>query len=341
MAATVLRVDPHHPEPEYIRIAALLLKQGGLVAFPTETVYGLGALALDEEKALRIFTAKGRPGTNPLIVHVLDVAMARQVCAEWPGAAEILAQALWPGPLTMILPKSKQVPAAVTAGRDSVAVRSPSHPVARALLAAVQAPIAAPSANLYTEISATRAEHIHKGLSARIDLILDSGPCEIGVESTVLDLTSPVPTLLRPGAISQARIAEILQTHVAVLSQYAEADVPQIAPGQQRRHYSPKSAKTALIQAGDVGEMNDRIVRVLRLSGRVGVMSRTIPLAARPGLIVHTMPETPEAYAAALYTALHALEDAGCAYILIEQVPSNSEWAAVQDRLSRAAEIDV
>src|SRR5919202_2722131 len=197
-----LPVDPEHPEPEPIARAAAVLKQGGLVAFPTETVYGLGANALDAAAVARIFAAKGRPAYNPLITHVADVAGARRLARHWPESAERLAAAFWPGPLTVVVPKRPEVPDAVTAGLDSVAVRVPAHPVALALLREAALPVAAPSANRSTQLSPTTARHVEQALGDRVDLILDGGPTRVGIESTVVDLTGDVPVLLRPGLLA-------------------------------------------------------------------------------------------------------------------------------------------
>ncbi len=334
MTAT-LTVDPRAPEEEYIRLAALTLTKGGLVAFPTETVYGLGALALHDEYVRKIFSAKGRPATNPLIVHVLDETMVRRVCREWPETAHRVASALWPGPLTLILPKQPVVPSSVSAGLDTVAVRSPAHPVARALLAACGEPIAAPSANLYTEISPTRAEHVRKGLTGRIDLILDGGPAGVGVESTVLDLSGPVPAVLRPGAILPSQL-EPLIGHVAVVDEHIGDDLARPSPGQSKRHYAPK-AQVALCPYGDHGLLQDRILRVKKLRGRVGVLVHSKVAIAQDGLVLRRLPHDPAEYGAHLYSALHELEDAGCAQILIEDVPPGEAWDAARDRLRRAA----
>ncbi|MCC6809449.1 MAG: threonylcarbamoyl-AMP synthase [Deltaproteobacteria bacterium] len=324
-----------HPEPELIRVAALILKKGGLVAFPTETVYGLGALALHEETVRKIFAAKGRPATNPLIVHVLDEAMAKTVCATWPEQARAIAEALWPGPLTLILPRRDIVPLVVTAGLAAVAVRSPAHPVARALLAEVAEPIAAPSANLYTEISPTRAEHVRKGLSGKIDLILDGGPAGVGVESTVLDLTGPVPTILRPGAIVPSQIERVIG-RIAVVSEHVRDEHARPSPGQSKKHYAPK-AQLAIVAMGDAGLMQDRILRVRKLRGRVGVLIHSNIAVGQDGLVLRRLPKDPKEYAAALYDALHDLEDAGCSHILVEAVPPGEAWDAARDRLKRAS----
>jgi L-threonylcarbamoyladenylate synthase len=330
-----LTVDPRAPEDELIRVAAMTLKKGGLVAFPTETVYGLGALALHEEIVKKIFAAKGRPPTNPLIVHVLDEPMAKSVCAEWPEQAHAIAEALWPGPLTIILPKKDVVPASVSAGLATVAVRCPAHPVARALLHALGEPLAAPSANLYTEISPTRAEHVRKGLSGKIDLILDGGPAGVGVESTVLDLSGPVPTVLRPGAILPSQIEKVIG-RVAVVSENVSDEHARPSPGQSKKHYAPKAA-LAIVPLGDSGTLQDRILRVRKLRGRVGVLIHSNIAVAQEGLVLRRLPRDPQEYAASLYDALHALEDAGCSHILVEALPPGEPWDAARDRLKRAS----
>jgi L-threonylcarbamoyladenylate synthase len=210
MSARILHVSPGTPEDAPLQQAADLLRAGRLVAFPTETVYGLGAHALDEEAVRKVFEAKGRPPANPLIVHVAGVAEARLLAAAWPAAADRLAERFWPGPLTLIVPRMSHIPDMVTAGLGTVALRSPAHPVARALLAAAGIPVAAPSANRFTRISPTTAAHVAKDLGERIDLILDGGPTGVGIESTVLDLSGEVPVLLRPGAVSRQAIEAVI-----------------------------------------------------------------------------------------------------------------------------------
>ncbi|MFP5503974.1 MAG: L-threonylcarbamoyladenylate synthase, partial [Candidatus Sericytochromatia bacterium] len=237
----ILTLSPAHPDPAVLAEAAALLRAGALVAFPTETVYGLGANALDPAAVAKIFEAKGRPATNPLIAHVADAAMARQVVASWPESAQKLADAFWPGPLTLVLPKRPEVPDAVTAGLGSVGVRVPAHPVALALIREAGVPVAAPSANPYMAVSPTRAEHVARGLGDKVAMILDGGPAEVGLESTVLDLTRPVPTVLRPGGLPIARLREVLG-EVDLLGHLApEGDVPLPSPGLARRHYAPRA----------------------------------------------------------------------------------------------------
>ncbi|MBU6365517.1 MAG: threonylcarbamoyl-AMP synthase, partial [Gemmatimonadetes bacterium] len=196
--------------PEAIRDAAAALRRGELVAFPTETVYGLGANALDPEAVARVYAAKGRPAWNPLIAHVADVAAARALARHWPPAAERLAAACWPGPLTLVLPKAAHVPDAVTAGRDAVGIRVPDHPVALALLHEAGVPVVAPSANRFTQVSPTTAGHVQEALGDRVAHILDGGPCQVGIESTVLDLTQDPPAILRPGMLDARQLAALL-----------------------------------------------------------------------------------------------------------------------------------
>ncbi|MCS6777324.1 MAG: L-threonylcarbamoyladenylate synthase, partial [Chloroherpetonaceae bacterium] len=212
MRTRVLPVNPVHPEPGAIAQGADCLRAGGLVAFPTETVYGLGASALDAAAVARIYAAKGRPAHNPVIVHVADVVQARSLVTEWPEQADLLAARFWPGPLTLVLPRNAQVPDIVAAGGPTVAIRWPAHPVAQALIRAAGVPVAAPSANRSMHISPTRAEHVLRGLTGKIDLVLDGGPTPGGIESTVLDVTAMPPRLLRPGLVTAGQIAQVVGT---------------------------------------------------------------------------------------------------------------------------------
>ena len=210
MQTEVVVVDAQAPQADRIARAAAVLRCGGLVAFPTETVYGLGALALDAGAVGRIFAAKGRPTNNPVIVHVADIAAAVEIAAAWPDAAELLARRFWPGPLTLVVPRGDAVPDIATAGGSTVAIRVPVHPVALALLRAVAAPVAAPSANRSSELSPTRAGHVLRGLDGRIDMVLDGGPTTGGIESTVLNVTTSPPRLLRPGLIGPAELEAVI-----------------------------------------------------------------------------------------------------------------------------------
>jgi L-threonylcarbamoyladenylate synthase len=329
----IVVVDPMAPDPIVLARAAELLRNGRLVAFPTETVYGLGAHALDATAVRRIYEAKGRPAYNPLIIHVADVAAVRSVTREWPERAERLAKLFWPGPLTIVLPKQGNVPAEVSAGLDTVAVRVPAHPVALALLREVRLPIAAPSANLSAGVSPTTAQHVEKGLGARVDMILDGGRTGVGIESTVVDLTRAPATLLRPGAITRHELSRILGETVRVASPSAGEEA-RPSPGMMERHYAP-NARVALVPLGD-REQSDRIANEAHARGeRVGVIDFGGLTTKYDEHIL--MPRDAAAYAQELYAALHYLDDAECTLIVVERVPEDSSWDGVRDRLSRAA----
>jgi L-threonylcarbamoyladenylate synthase len=323
--------------PSVISRAAQLLRAGELVAFPTETVYGLGAHALDERAVRRIFDAKGRPSHNPVIVHVAAPDDARQVVAAWPPTAERLAERFWPGPLTLVLPKRSSVPGIVTAGLDSVAVRVPAHPVALALLREAGIPVAAPSANRSTELSPTTALHVEKSLGDRVALIVDGGPTTVGIESTVVDLSDAIPVVLRAGAIA----AEDLATVVGAVARSA-AQLPGSAaarsPGMMDRHYAPRAALFLFDppDAQSVEQARRRAREESARGGRVALLVRTEGLPVDVHDVV-VMPQTADAYARRLYAVLHELDDAGCSLILVERVPPAGEWAAIADRLERGS----
>jgi L-threonylcarbamoyladenylate synthase len=324
-----LDVDPVAPSPEVIARAARLLRSGRLVAFPTETVYGLGANALDPSAVERIYAAKGRPDYNPLIVHVADTDAARNLVRAWPDHAEILANAFWPGPLTFVLPKRPIVPDAVTANLPAVAVRVPAHPVARALLVEAAIPIAAPSANRSMLLSPTTGAHVEKSLGDAVDLILDAGPSDVGIESTVIDLTMPEPVLLRPGTISLHEIEKLIGP-VGTAERVA-GSTPRASPGMLDRHYSPR-ARLMLAESRDVASVVDQQRRHVRSVGAI------VFRASLEGPNVIRLPAEPLGYAAEIYGALHSLDDAGCDVIVAERVPDAVEWLGVRDRLSRAAD---
>jgi len=304
--------------------AAALLRRSGLVAFPTETVYGLGALALEPLAVRGIYAAKGRPLTNPVIVHVLGEDEARPLVARWPMEARQLAARFWPGPLTLVLPRTAIVPDECTAGGETVAVRAPSHPAARALLQRVWAPLAAPSANRSEHVSPTSASHVLRDLNGRIDAVLDGGRCPVGIESTVVGLAGE-PRLLRSGAISRAEIEDL----IGPLAAGPLPSGPAQSPGQRKRHYAP----AALVRLAARPEL---AAVAGQLPGRVGVLLRgdaPAPAAAA----VARLPDDAQGYARELYASLRDLEDQDCASIVIEQVPAGPEWDAIRDRLARAA----
>lgn len=320
--------------------AAALLLAGRLVAFPTETVYGLGADALSPDAVARIFGAKGRPANNPVIVHVADVGAARALTTDWPDSADRLAAAFWPGPLTLVLPKSELVPEIVTAGGHTVAVRIPAHPVALALLRKAGVPIAAPSANRSMLLSPTTAEHVLASLAGRIDAVLDGGSTPGGIESTVISLAGERPRLLRPGLITPAQIEGIVGpiergpghpegTRGRGSGNAGAGALP--APGMLARHYSPRAPL-------EVSAEGEERVRILLAEGhRVGWLTRAAGVARRDRLVPTEMPEDPEGYASQLYAALHALDAAGVTRIVVDALPSTDDWLALSDRLRRAS----
>jgi L-threonylcarbamoyladenylate synthase len=321
-------IDRDLPNPEILARAADLLRAGRLVAFPTETVYGLGANALDASAVARIYEAKGRPSYNPIIDHVAGVAAVPEIAREWTERAGALAAAFWPGPMTLVLPRQPAVPDIVTAGLDSVAVRVPAHPVARALLDAAKIPIAAPSANRSTELSPTTGRHVEKSLGEAVDLILDAGPTSVGIESTVIDLTTDTPTILRPGTISAPEIERVVGP-VATASNIA-GEVARPSPGMMDRHYAPR-ARLIVASASDV----EAVVERERATGaRVGAL---VLSAGVTGRSIVQMPPEPLAYAARLYTTLHSLDDSDCQVIVVESVPDTPEWRGVRDRIERAS----
>ncbi|MDW8242070.1 MAG: L-threonylcarbamoyladenylate synthase [Thermogemmata sp.] len=315
--AHVWRVDPLQPDPRWLEAAAQLLRQGKLVVFPTETVYGLGANAWDETAVQRIFAVKGRPATNPLIVHIASREQVTEVVVDWPAVAARLAQRFWPGPLTLVLPKHARIPPVVTAGGPTVAVRCPAHPVAQALLQQAGVPVAAPSANRSTEISPTRAEHVLPSLGQLVDAIIDAGPCPGGVESTVVDLTVDPPRLLRPGLITVPMLEEVIgpigiETSVPALS------TPTRSPGLLPRHYAPRTP-----------------LRLVSLEQLAAEQQRLTAEGYRCGIL--QLPDDPQRAAALLYAQLHQLDAAGYDLLLAPWPPDTWDWHAIRDRLRRAA----
>lgn len=305
---------------ESIARAAEWLRRGELVAFPTETVYGLGANALAAEAVQKIYAAKGRPATSPLIVHVASIAMARELVSEWPEEAQRLAERFWPGPLTLVLPKAAVVPDALSAGLPTVGLRWPKHPVAEALIREAGIPLAAPSANRFTELSPTTAKHVQKSLGGVVAMVLDGGPCEVGIESTVLSLVGGARRLLRPGMVSRAELEAVVGP-VEVVEGSGEG--PQEAPGQHERHYAPKTRLLVVKGEGD-----------LPPKGRGLYLFRT---KASPQIPARRMPKDPEDYASLLYELLHELDQQGLQWIAVEAPPAGGQWDGIRDRLRRAS----
>jgi L-threonylcarbamoyladenylate synthase len=326
MSTVRVRVDRDRPDLDALADAIAILRGGGVVAIPTETVYGLAACALDADAVGRIFAAKGRPPTNPLIVHVQGAEDARAIVAAFPEEAEALAECFWPGPLTLVLSRGARVPSIVTAGLETVAVRAPRHGVPRALMGAV-GPLAAPSANRSNEISPTTADHVLTSLGGRIPMVLDAGPTDVGIESTVLSLVLDRPTILRPGAIGRRAIEDVVGPVDVAVSVHEEGARP--SPGTSPRHYAPR-AEVVLIPHGDQDGLED----ALSMSRRTGALLHTLDTTRAHHL--ERLPNAPEPYARALYAALHAL-DARCDRIVVECVLDDEAWAAIADRLSRAS----
>jgi len=338
----VLRVDSENPDEKIIAHAASMITRGELVAFPTETVYGLGADALDAEAVAKIFAAKGRPAWNPVIAHVADAEAARALCTHWPESAERLAEAFWPGPLSIVLPKRTIVPDIATAGHNAVAVRVPAHPVALALLRAAGRPIAAPSANRFTRVSPTTAAHVVESLGDRVSLVIDGGPCDVGIESTVVDLASPTPTVLRPGAITREQLEAVLQHQVAELvhrvRSHDESVEGQRAPGMADRHYSPR-ADVWLFDPSQREEIVAALASLQATDASSVVVALLLNDTMRVGATGHVvrMPNEPRGYARELYAALHAADARGATIVAVERPPDTAPWRAIRDRLARAA----
>ena len=331
MKTEVLTVDAANPDPEPIRRAAAVIRGGGLVAFPTETVYGLGANALDPAAVARIFGAKGRPATNPVIVHVADHDSLINVAAAWPETAAKLAARFWPGPLTLVVAKQPAVPDIVTAGGPTVAIRCPAHPVAQALIRASGVPIAAPSANRSTELSPTRVEHVLKGLDGRIEMVLDGGPCPGGLESTVVDVTGDRVKLLRHGLVSVPMLEAVVgPVEVMVAADEGAAR----SPGQMAKHYSPRTE----LRLVDRDALVDALLEARHAGRRVGsVMFHGTGFAPDIAKLHVSLPADPVFSAAMLYETLFQLDQAGLDLILVESPPDTADWAAIRDRLMRAA----
>lgn len=338
----VLEVDPERPDTAAIARAAACLRSGGLVAFPTETVYGLGVHALDPAAVRRLFAAKDRPFNDPLIVHVPSLVEARDLVTSVSSAAAVLAERFWPGPLTLVLPKSPTVPDEATAGLPSVAIRVPSHPVAQALLRASGIPIAAPSANLFSRPSPTRAAHVLADLEGRIDMVVDGGPTRVGVESTVVDLTDHLPRVLRPGGVPLEALEAVLGSRLASAGEPIDTRGAMPSPGLLERHYSPRVPLT-VYEGGSahvIADLTAAAAAAERAGSRVGLLLlEGDPVVTASGKVRRLGPATdPDAVAANLYAALRELESAGVDLILAHGITdTRGIGAALRDRLRRAA----
>ncbi len=348
MMAEILPTDT----PERFRIAveraAELLRAGQPVALPTETVYGLAANALDAEAVARLYRIKGRPARNPIIVHVVGPEMARRCVKEWPETAERLARAFWPGPLTLVLPRAGEIPDVVAAGGPTVGVRWPRHPFIQAVIRACGFPLAAPSANLASRLSPTTAEHVFAQLGRSIPLIVDGGPCAVGIESTVLDLTAHPARVLRPGMIHAQSLAAVVGEVQSADAASSPASGPLRSPGLLEKHYAP-AAPLLLVDWRDEAELHQRLAQLaghrpgpLRVHLLVHTHIPSDPTGQHgPGHVsierVAIMPRDAEAFARALYAELHRCDQAGAECIVVESPPAEPEWSGIADRLRRAA----
>ncbi len=347
----VLKVDAAQPDAAVIEEAAAALRGGQLVAFPTETVYGLGANALDPHAVARIFEAKGRPATDPLIVHIAHIGQLSRCASHIPPAARQLGLAFWPGPLTVILPKKPEIPDSVTARLPSVALRVPSHPVAHALMEMAGVPVAAPSANRFSRPSPTTAAHVLADLDGRVDLVLDAGPTDIGLESTIVDFTVDPPVMRRPGGLTLEQIRSVVPG-VTIATANGSAEVAQQAPGQLTRHYAPKAELT--LYDGPVQSVLQRVAadaRTLAATGhRVGILApeedlvALAPELAAPAAAgrVEVQPygsrSAPARAAHDLFAALRTLDATGVSHILATSPDADGLGLAIRDRLGRAAD---
>jgi len=321
---------------------AVVLRAGEVVALPTETVYGLAANALDVRAVARIYEIKGRPSHNPIIVHVAGLELAQRCVAGWPEAAERLARAFWPGPLTLVLPRSSQIPDIVTAGGPTVGVRWPSHPFIQAVIRECGFPLAAPSANPSNQISPTNAAHVNRALGGKIRLIVDGGQSQVGIESTVLDLTTNPARVLRPGIIhSESLRAALVGCEWRMADGgLAEDTGPLRSPGQLLKHYSPK-AGLKILSWRDAADLEAQITKLKFPAGKVQVIAHTVIPSAGGFGRVSVIPHDAEAFARAIYAELHECDSAGAEWIIVEALPDTNEWDAVADRLKRAATVRV
>ncbi len=317
-----------------VQRAAELLRAGEMVALPTETVYGLAANAWDAAAVAKIYEIKGRPAHNPIIVHVASVEMARRCVTNWPAAADRLAAAFWPGPLTLVLPRAQEIPENVTAGGVTVGVRWPSHPFIQAVIRECGFPLAAPSANLSNHISPTNAGHVRQHLGGKLRLIVDGGQAQVGIESTVLDLTAAPPRVLRPGMIHEESLAAVCGEVQG--PGFKTSDPALRSPGLLAKHYSPK-AQLVILPWQDDTDLRSHISRFTVQTSQTHIIAHTHIPSAAGFASVSVIPHDAEAFARALYAELHRCDAAGAELIVVEELPKTNEWRAIADRLRRAS----
>ena len=335
-----------------VKRTAKLLRAGEVVALPTETVYGLAANAFDEKAVAKIFQIKGRPANNPIIVHIASIEMAKQCVARWPASADKLARAFWPGPLTLVLPRAKEIPGMVTAGGKTVGVRWPSHPFIQAVIRECGFPLAAPSANLSSRVSPTNAGHVRQQLGDKISLIVDGGQSQVGIESTVLDLTVSPPQVLRPGMIHPESLAAVVKniqhpTPINPVSastrqsrcreQASNIQHPKLkSPGLLKKHYAPR-AKLFVLSWRDDANLNSQLSTLNSQLLDCHVIAHTHIPSGENFSRVSVIPHDAEAFARAIYAELHRCDEAGAELIVIEAPPESPEWAGIANRLRRAS----
>jgi L-threonylcarbamoyladenylate synthase len=330
-------LSTHTPElfKKAIRRAVEFLQAGEVVALPTETVYGLAANAFDEKAVAKIFQIKERPANNPIIVHVASIEMAKRCVTSWPTNAEKLAKAFWPGPLTVVLPRAKKIPEIVAAGGKTVGIRWPSHPFIHAVIRECNFPLAAPSANLSNRISPTNAEHVFKQLGGKIPLIVDGGQSQVGIESTVLDLTVSPPKILRPGMIHEESLAAICG-EIQWSKAKGETGGTLRSPGLLQKHYSPK-AKLVLLNWRDDDDLNLQLSAFNFRPSTTHIIAHTKIPSNENFAGVSVIPHDVEAFARAIYFELHQCDELHSEVVIVEAPPDLPEWSAVLDRLRRAA----
>jgi L-threonylcarbamoyladenylate synthase len=344
----------HTPElfQSAVRQAVALLRAGEVIALPTETVYGLAANALDEKAVAKIFRIKNRPANNPIIVHIASIEMAKRCVTAWPDRTEKLARAFWPGPLTLVLPAAKEIPGLVTAGGKTVGVRWPGHPLIQAVIRECGFPLAAPSANSFSRVSPTTAEHVRKQLGDKISLIVDGGQSQVGIESTVLDLTVSPPQVLRPGMIHPESLAAVVgniqqptPTNSVSAStrqgrcreQAAKTRQPKLkSPGLLKKHYSPK-ARLFVLSWRDDADLNSQLSTLNSQLLDCHVIAHTLIPSAEHFARVSVIPHDAGAFARAIYAELHRCDEAGAGLIVVETPPESPEWSGIADRLRRAS----
>lgn len=339
MSAEILPTHTPALFQQAVERAVALLQRGEVVALPTETVYGLAASAWDPDAVARIYAIKGRPAHNPVIVHIADATQAAQCTPHWPPLAARLSAAFWPGPLTLVLPRSPLVPDIITAGGSTVGLRWPQHPFMQAVIRACGFPLAAPSANPANALSPSSADHVARSLGDRLPLIIDGGDCNVGIESTVVDVTGDLPRILRPGILSSEAIAHAAGVEIPRTTPAPGTTAPLRSPGQLSRHYAPVTP-LVIRRWIDDADLARQLADDRCTPAETWIVSyRRIPDSGRfPNVVL--IPDDPEAYARALYGELHRCDQAGARRIVVEAVPDKPAWDGVADRLRRASRVD-